>query len=107
MRSVDRLPEAVTAVLHQGEQARIAIRARVARRYTETVTWITFAPFIAAFDWLSNALHLRRARNANADIGFPLHRKMLLVVTGERLLASKCLRSARSARQQRSRVPRS
>jgi hypothetical protein len=83
---VEKLPAVVEAALEPGEEPVVVLLARVPRARTRTNTWVSFHLFIWAFDLVLNALRMRQTTAASGDVGFPLYRKMLLVLTEGRLL---------------------
>ena len=72
--------------LGPGEQPLMLVRARIPRSASGILTLAPLALLVWAFDAVRNRRQLGEARRATAGIGFPLDRRMRVLVTTRRLL---------------------
>lgn len=86
MGTASDIPKQFAAALGEGEQALAFARARLPRVGTRRTTFIAVHLVVEAVDAVRNRRALRRARAIGTMTGFPLDRRMALVITAERLV---------------------
>jgi hypothetical protein len=81
-----RVAAAYTDDLTPGEEPLLLVRARIPRSATGILTLAPLSLLVRAFDAAQNRRQLDHARRATAGVGFPLDRRMRILVTTRRLL---------------------
>lgn len=80
------VPRGVEGVLDAGEEPVIFVRARVQRRRTGGDTWVGIHVALALIDLVWSARAIRHLSGQTAELGFPLSRRMGILVTSSRVL---------------------
>jgi hypothetical protein len=81
-----RIPAAYIGDLTPGEEPLLLVRARIPRSASGILTFASLHLLVWAFDAVRNRRKMDHARRAAAGIGFPLDRRMRILVTTRRLL---------------------
>jgi hypothetical protein len=80
------IPAAYTDGLTPGEEPLLLVRARMPRASSGIHTFASLYVLVWAFDAVRNRRRMAHARRATAGIGFPLDRRMRILVTTRRLV---------------------
>jgi hypothetical protein len=83
---VGAVPEVYTTGLRESEEPLLHTRARLPLARTGFLTIVPIGTVIQAIDLARNRLKLQRIRQRAAAVGFPLDRRMAILLTTERIL---------------------
>jgi hypothetical protein len=90
-----RIPAPYTDDLTPGDEPLLLVRARIPGSASAILTFVPLALVVRALDAVRNRRQIGHTRRATAGVGFPLDRRMRILVTTRRLLVWR-RRGARS-----------
>jgi hypothetical protein len=81
-----RIPAPYTDDLTPGDEPLLLVRARIPGSASAILTFVPLALVVRALDAVRNRRQIGHTRRATAGVGFPLDRRMRILVTTRRLL---------------------